>query len=57
MRFKTRCEPRVHFGPRLGIERCGKIHASNFDSERWTGMGVVADCGAVVLIMQWPHAH
>src|SRR5262245_15140709 len=43
------------FGPRLGIERCGKINASNSGSESWTGIGVVAGCGAVVLIRQWPH--
>jgi hypothetical protein len=39
----------------LGIERCGKINTSNSGSESWTGIGVVADFGAVVLIMQWPH--
>src|SRR5262245_35337775 len=37
------------------MERCGKINASNSGSESWTGIGVVAGCGAVVLIMQWPH--
>jgi hypothetical protein len=45
----------VHFGPRLGIERCGKIPASNSDAESWTGMGVVAGLGAVVRIRHWPH--
>jgi hypothetical protein len=39
----------------LGIERCGKINASNSDAESWTGIGVVADFGAVVLMVQWPH--
>jgi hypothetical protein len=38
----------------LGIERCGKINAVNSGSESWTGIGVVAGVGAVVLIMQWP---
>jgi hypothetical protein len=38
--------------PRLGIERCGKINASNSGAESWTGIGVVAGFGAVVLIMQ-----
>ncbi len=41
--------------PRFGIERCGKINASNSGAESWTGIGVVADFGAVVLIVQWPH--
>jgi hypothetical protein len=39
----------------LGIERCGKINVSNSGSESWTGIGVVAGFGAVVLIKQWPH--
>jgi hypothetical protein len=42
----------LHFGPRLGIERCGKINASNSDAESWTGIGVVAGCCAGVLIVQ-----
>jgi hypothetical protein len=29
--------------------------ASNSGSESWTGIGVVAGCCAVVLIVQWPH--
>jgi hypothetical protein len=33
------------------MERCGKINAVNSGSESWTGIGVVASCGAVVLIM------
>src|SRR5437867_7785061 len=37
------------------MERCGKRNAVNSGSESWTGIGVVAGCGAVVLIMQWPH--
>ena len=28
---------------------------SDSGSESWTGIGVVAGVGAVVLIMQWPH--
>jgi hypothetical protein len=42
----------LHFGPRLGIERCGKRNASNSGSESCTGIGVVTGFGAVVLIMQ-----
>jgi hypothetical protein len=45
----------LHFGPRFGIERCGKINASNSGAESWTGIGVVTDVGAVVLMIQWPH--
>src|SRR5438105_12189520 len=30
------------------------INAVNSGSESWTGIGVVAGCCAVVLIMQWP---
>src|SRR5215813_12749603 len=41
--------------PRLGMERCGKRNASNSGSEIWTGIGVVAGFGAVVLLMPWPH--
>src|SRR5438093_11540818 len=37
------------------MERCGKRNASNSGTESWTGIGVVAGFGAVVLIMQWPH--
>src|SRR5215470_5776036 len=37
------------------MERCGKRNASNSGAESWTGIGVVASCGAVVLIMQWPY--
>jgi hypothetical protein len=36
----------------LGIERCGKINAVNAGAESWTGIGVVAGCGATVLMMQ-----
>jgi hypothetical protein len=39
----------------LGIERCGKINASNSGSESWTGIGVVTGFGAVVLMIEWPH--
>jgi hypothetical protein len=42
-------------GPRFGIERCGKINASNSDSDNWTGMGVVAGFSAGVLIVEGPH--
>ena len=45
----------LHFGPRLGMERCGKINAVNSGSESWTGIGVVTGFDAVVLILQWPH--
>src|SRR5882762_1644944 len=45
----------LHFGPRLGIERCGKINTVNSGSESWTGIGVVAGCAVAVLIRQWPH--
>jgi hypothetical protein len=34
----------------LGIEKWGKINASNSGSDNCTGIGVVTDCGAVVLI-------
>src|SRR6266568_3077380 len=37
------------------MERCGKRNAVNSGSESWTGIGVVAGFGAVVLIMQWPY--
>jgi len=55
MKLKTREEPRVHCGPRLGIERCGKRKAVTSGAESWTGSDVVTGCGAVVLLMQWPH--
>ncbi len=32
----------MHFGPRTGIERCGKINAMNSGPESCTGIGVVA---------------
>ena len=41
-------------GPRLGIERCGKINAVKSCSESWTGIGVVAGCAVVVFIRQGP---
>jgi hypothetical protein len=37
------------------MERCGKRNAVNSGAESWTGIGVVAGCGAVVLIRQGPH--
>ena len=42
-------------GPRLGIERCGKIHAGNSGSESWAGIGFVTGCAAVMLIAPEPH--
>ena len=42
----------AQFALGLGMERCGKINAVNSGSESWTGIGVVAGFGAVVLIMQ-----
>ena len=48
-------KPSLHFGPRLGIERRGKINAVHSGSESWTGIGVVAGCAAVWLITQGPH--
>src|SRR2546429_7709456 len=55
VRVQDAQQPSLHFRPRLGIERCGKINASNSGSESWTGIGVVTGFGAVVLIVQWPH--
>ena len=43
-----------HFGPRLGIERCGKINAVNSLSDSCTGIGVVAGFAVAVLIRQGP---
>ena len=42
----------AQFALGLGMERWGKINAVNSGSESWTGIGVVAGFGAVVLIMQ-----
>jgi hypothetical protein len=39
----------------LGIERWGKINASNSGAESWTGIDVVTGFAAVLLIRQWPH--
>jgi hypothetical protein len=39
----------------LGIERCGKINASNSGAESWPGIGVVADGYPVVRIMPGHH--
>jgi hypothetical protein len=44
----------VHLGPRLGLERCGKSNAVHSGAERWTGIGVVTGCAAVMLITQGP---
>jgi hypothetical protein len=40
----------LHFGPRFGIERCGKINSWNSGAESCTGIGVVAGGAVVVLI-------
>jgi hypothetical protein len=45
----------VHLRSRWGIARCGTIHPSNAGSESWTGIGVVAGVGAVILLRQGPH--
>ena len=55
VRVQDAQQPSLHFRPRLGIERCGKIHTSNSGAESWTGIGVVTGFGAVVLIRQGPH--
>jgi hypothetical protein len=55
MRGKPRCEPRVHCGPRLGIERGGKINASSSCSDYYTGSGVVAGCWVGRFSRHWPH--
>jgi hypothetical protein len=47
--------PILHLGPRLGIERCGKINSLNSGSDNCTGMGVLSGYLAVVLIMGGPH--
>jgi transposase-like protein len=47
--------PSLHHCPRLGIARCGKIHAAHSGSDRCTGIGVMADWSAVVLRMEGPH--
>jgi hypothetical protein len=45
----------LHFGPRLGMERCGKINCVNSEAESWTGIGVVAGFAGAVGMMNWPH--
>jgi hypothetical protein len=45
----------LHLGPRLGIERCGKINSVNSVSANCTGMGVMPGFLAVVRIMGGPH--
>jgi hypothetical protein len=42
-------------GPRLGIERCGKINGVNSAAERGTGIGVVAGFAGAAGMMHWPH--
>jgi hypothetical protein len=55
MKLKTRQQPSVHFRPRLGIDRCGKIHTVNSGAESWTGIGVIVGFWAVGLLRQGPH--
>ena len=43
----------IALGPRLGIERCGKINCVNSEAESWTGIGVVAGFCANVGIIEW----
>jgi hypothetical protein len=42
----------LHFGPRLGIEKCGKINAVNSGPESCTGIGVVAGLFVISLIRE-----
>ena len=42
--------PSLHFGPRMGIERCGKINAMNSGPESCTGIVVVARLFVILLI-------
>jgi hypothetical protein len=44
----------LYCGPRLGLERCGKINALNAGAESWTGIGVLAACVACELMVYWP---
>src|SRR5215475_3643062 len=44
-----------HFGPRLGIERCGKINSANSCSDNCTGIGVISGFLAVVVMICGPH--
>ena len=45
----------MHRGPRLGMERWGKINAVNCASDSWTGIGVVAGFLAGAVMMKWPY--
>jgi len=40
---------RVSRGPHVGIARCCKIRGQHAVVERWTSIGMVARCGAMVL--------
>jgi hypothetical protein len=44
----------LHFGPRVGIDRCGKINAMNSGPESCTGIGVVAGLFVILLIREQP---
>lgn len=44
------------FGPRLGIERCGKIKVVNSGAESCTGIGVVTGFAPGTLITHEPLA-
>ena len=45
----------MHWGPRFGMERCGKINSWNSASESCTGIGVVAGFWAGMGMMYWPY--
>ena len=45
----------MHLGPRLGMERYGKINCENSKAESWTGIGVVAGFADVVGMMTSSH--
>ena len=40
----------MHFGPRMGIERCGKINVMNSGPDSCTGIGVVVRSFVILLI-------
>src|SRR5215475_9570347 len=54
MRFKRRGEPSWSCGPRVGLERCGKLQVVHAGAESWTGLGVVAWFFACVGRVPWP---
>ena len=59
--YMSLCPPHMrssegqHLTMQTTFQTGSKINASNSGSDSWTGIGVVAGFGAVVLIMQWPH--